>query len=159
MEAIGLMKNNILQDKQGTAWRIEYFIGLNDVHVDIALLNFPTDDAHDKSLVDLSPVPLTEVWLERLGFDWVENESYCNGKQWTLQVSKKYEGETEINKDGTWFDGIGDYSWMPGSTKPKTMVVSTVCRGNYVCNSVQYVHQLQNLYFALTGEELTINRR
>lgn len=104
----------------------------------------------------LDPIPLSEVWLERLGFDWVENESYCNGKQWTLQVSKKYEGETEINKDGTWFDGIGDYSWMPGSTKPKTMVVSSVCRGNYVCNSVAYVHQLQNLYYALTGKELTI---
>jgi len=29
--------------------------------------------------------------------------------------------------------------------------------GIYFQNKIQYVHQLQNLYFALTGEELTIN--
>jgi hypothetical protein len=26
------------------------------------------------------------------------------------------------------------------------------------CNDIQYVHQLQNLYFALTGKELTIKQ-
>ena len=26
--------------------------------------------------------------------------------------------------------------------------------GDFICNSVQYVHQLQNLYFALTGEDI-----
>lgn len=29
-------------------------------------------------------------------------------------------------------------------------------KGDYICNSVKYVHQLQNLYFALTNENLTI---
>jgi hypothetical protein len=28
--------------------------------------------------------------------------------------------------------------------------------GSYTCTDIKYVHQLQNLYFALTGEELTI---
>lgn len=29
-------------------------------------------------------------------------------------------------------------------------------RGGYIKNAPRYIHQLQNLYFALTGEELTI---
>ena len=106
------------------------------------------------SIEECEPIPLTEEWLLKFGFNWIEQASYCNKKQWTLQVSRKTDDETEINRDGTWFDGIGDYSWMHGSEKPKTMVVNTLCRGNYVCSSVGYVHQLQNLYFALTNEEL-----
>jgi len=106
----------------------------------------------------LEPIPLTEEWLKRLGFEWVENKHYCNKKQWTLQVTGLTCENGDINKDETWFDGIGDYSWLPNSTKPKTMVVNTLCKGNYVCNSLIYVHQIQNLYFALTGEELTIKK-
>ena len=30
--------------------------------------------------------------------------------------------------------------------------------GTFIPNDIEYVHQLQNLYFALTGEELTINQ-
>jgi hypothetical protein len=30
--------------------------------------------------------------------------------------------------------------------------------GRYTCTDIRYVHQLQNLYFALTGEELKINQ-
>lgn len=113
--------------------------------------------------VDISPesycgIPLTEEWLLKFGFEWVENKTYCNKKEWTLQVkNERYEDGT-INRDGTWFDGIGDYSWLPNSNKPKTMVVNTLCRGNYVCGSVGYVHQLQNLYFALTGEEFELKK-
>ena len=105
----------------------------------------------------LIPIPLTEDWLKKFGFEWVDNQSYCNKKQWTLQVTgRRDEDDGSINRDETWFDGIGDYSWLPNSTKPKTMVVNTLCRGNYVCNTADTVHQLQNLYHALTGEELTI---
>ena len=102
------------------------------------------------------PIPLTEEILLKCGFDWMEKDSYCNGKQWTYQIKgERYEDGT-INRDGTWFDGIGDYSWLPNSTTPKTMVVNTLCRGNYVCRSVDNLHQLQNLYLALTGEELNV---
>jgi len=110
-----------------------------------------------KKIEEYKPIPLTEEWLLKFGFVWSENKSYCNNKQWTLQVTgNRYKEDNSINRDKTWFDGIGDYSWLPNSTKPKTMVVNTLCRGNYACNSVEHVHSLQNLYFALTGKELTI---
>ena len=80
---------------------------------------------------------------------------YVNGFQYLLQVDGnhddiKIEG---IDRDGVWFDGIGGYSWI----KDKTLVVNTLCRGNYASNSIKHVHQLQNLYFALTQKELTLN--
>lgn len=106
--------------------------------------------------LSLQPIPLTEEWLLKFGFHYIDKQSYCNKKQWLLQVTRGSNEDGSINRDGTWFDGIGDRSWLPNSNKPKTMVVSTLCRGNYVCGSVEYVHQLQNLYFALTGEELKL---
>jgi len=110
------------------------------------------------ALQHCEPIPLTEEWLGRFGFLWVYNEAYSNKKQWTLQVVGSRLPSREIDKDETWFDGIGDYSWRQNSFRRKTMVVHTICRGNYVCSKVVYVHQLQNLYHALTGEELTLTQ-
>lgn len=102
------------------------------------------------------PIPLTEEWLFRFGFKNKPNEMYINKSQYLLQVTGEYEEDGSINIDETWFDGIGDYSWIKEGGL-KTMSVNVLCRGNYVCNCSKYVHQLQNLYFALTGQELTIN--
>ena len=79
----------------------------------------------------LFPVPLTPEWLERMGFEHIENiledfyaieydEGVC-----TFGIDKYHED---------WF--ITGYSNTHGAIK--------------------YVHQLQNLYFALTSQELTI---
>jgi len=96
---------------------------------------------------------ITEEHLERLGFTCVENEMYVNKKQWLLQVSDDHvdtsNGEI-INRDGTWFDGIGTRNFP----KNGEMVVNTLCRGNYVCRSVETVEDLQLLFLALTGDEL-----
>jgi hypothetical protein len=71
-----------------------------------------------------SPIPLTEEWLLKFGF--VKN----NNNQFILM-----EGGVDIlfNKDlnGWTCDGI-----------------------NFSINMTEHVHQLQNLYFALTGTEL-----
>jgi hypothetical protein len=72
-------------------------------------------------------IPLTEEWLLRFGFE--KN----NNNQFILM-----EGSVDIlfNKDlnGWTCDGI-----------------------NFSINMTEHVHQLQNLYFALTGEELILN--
>jgi hypothetical protein len=73
-------------------------------------------------------IPLTEEWLLKFGFEKVE----------------------DINKDT-----YPDY-------KIKGMLIHSNVHGNYVLGNyspicfIKYVHQLQNLYFALTGEELEI---
>lgn len=79
------------------------------------------------------PIPLTEEWLLRvgfvLGFD-VFTEFYHNKKV------KIYLNE---------FDGLTDKgTWL------------CLLFGNNIGVNIKYVHQLQNLYFALTGEELTV---
>lgn len=81
-------------------------------------------------LSDIMLIPLTQEWLIKFGFleqkqDWF-NLNLIN--DWTyLYINAKYNiVELSVNNHGA--------------------ILSGVC---------QYVHQLQNLYFALTGEELT----
>lgn len=59
---------------------------------------------------------------------------------------KKYDIPLEENKDYEyWFDAKG--SWL-------VEVVQDTCTENNYIAQCFYVHQLQNIYFALTGEEL-----
>lgn len=70
----------------------------------------------------LEPIPLTEEWLVKFGFD------SCKSPNKDIQV------------------GIVENE------------MSFVWRG-FVLKKIQHVHQLQNLYFALTGEELTLKTK
>ena len=76
---------------------------------------------------EIKPIPLTEEWLLKFGL-------------------KQIGGSFELNDDNfsLSFEGIEAF----------------LCYGGYVEQSrpvnCKYVHQLQNLYFALTGTELTI---
>jgi hypothetical protein len=88
----------------------------------------------------IQPIPLTEEWLVKFGFE---------------------EYSKHIN---------GDFELCIKSDKPSQHIVVRVYRGGFsvfnhsecdftqiqFINRVKHVHQLQNLYFALTGEELTI---
>ena len=73
------------------------------------------------------PVPLTEDWLEKFGFQKTKFESSIK----TL----KYEWTSIYFNNG---------------------YIEISVRGHSYPVSIQHAHQLQNLYFALTGEELTI---
>jgi hypothetical protein len=42
--------------------------------------------------------------------------------------------------------------------RPVSYVGYLFCEGNLIIRELKYVHTLQNLYFALTGEELTIKK-
>ena len=80
---------------------------------------------------DIKPIPLTEEWLLKFGF--IRHHSdYSNGIIYIKNVPDNTEFE--------W----GVYPNELGS-------------GIQIKNRIllHYVHQLQNLYFALTGEELT----
>lgn len=81
------------------------------------------------SFEDCKPTPLTEEWLLKFGFD------------------KKEGFELKINQfDLIWFYK-GKYYLCPYEACNENQCVEL---------QIKYVHQLQNLYFALTGEELTI---
>lgn len=75
------------------------------------------------------PIPLTDEWMERLGFEFLHNGK---PRRW-------------CHSETRWFDlsQFGSGEEMAYLNMPSAM-------------PVQFVHQLQNLFFALTGEELTI---
>lgn len=79
------------------------------------------------------PIPLTEEWLNKFGF---EKESK---NHWNI-INPEYTTNWfyVLMKEGKYFI---PYRWGKQVTGDRYMI---------------YVHQLQNLYFALTGEELTI---
>lgn len=80
------------------------------------------------TLTQIYPIPLTKEWLDKFGFK-------------DSRILLPDDGELEIRLLGHTF-----HIW-PSDGQTETY--------NYR-NHVNYVHQLQNLYFALTGEELTI---
>lgn len=86
-----------------------------------------TDDPPIKEMFE--PIPLDEEWLVKFGF------IYSNGVSWSMD--KEYNGLVVADDDS---DDWYAVEWYGASL-----------------TTVTYVHQLQNLYYALTGEELKIN--
>lgn len=86
-------------------------------------------------LKNVQPLPLTPEWLERFGFvarEWREARDYKPGG---LPV---YERGMIL-----------------------MFVPEGMCqvRGGFIDPKIEYVHQLQNLYFALTGSELILDSK
>jgi len=79
----------------------------------------------------VKPIPLTDEWLKRFGFNEDGFKQY-EFENWGIKVKKDPHAISETN----WivFHGfMNQFSELV---------------------SLKHVHQLQNLYFALTGEEL-----
>ena len=78
------------------------------------------------------PIPLTKEWLIDFGFEYSGNLFDCDIYKKEIYVVSVIKGECKFSL----------------KEDPKS---------NYIplCG-VEHIHMLQNLYFALTGEELTI---
>ena len=79
-----------------------------------------------------SPIPLTEEWLVKFGFDQVEES-----------------GVFDIDIDGDRYLSVNDM-------QKKCYVGASIDWTLIKCP--ESVHQLQNLFFALTGEELCVKQ-
>jgi hypothetical protein len=105
----------------------------NELRIGNYLQNFAGDIAQvihltkDKTILE-SAIPLTEEWLLKFEF---------------VKVSTNYER---------------DWLLLWGNIKTGTIdfVLNEPHSYKRHITPLKYVHQLQNLYFALTGEELTI---
>jgi hypothetical protein len=82
----------------------------------------------DKILIDFTPIPLTEEWLFKFGFENIDTNDDGGDNYW-------YLSKTDFMLD-RFFQSF-------------TMNTSF---------DLEYVHQLQNLYFALTNEELKLRK-
>lgn len=82
------------------------------------------------------PIKLTEEWLLKFGF----------------------------HKDGEWYEKSMNYSIFNEIIVSLNLKRFNVCESSYVdtyheiclTDKLEYVHQLQNIYHSITGEELTL---
>ena len=107
----------------------------NDVFLDIS--DF-AELSHDENYFDvLFPIPITPERLERVGFENDELGKYSiDCGEYVMSISRNdFTGTLE--KDSQWFVSI----IIQYGNQPMTVVK-------------MYIHEIQNLYFALTGKEL-----
>ena len=90
---------------------------------------------------DIQPIPLTEEWLLNMGFASLGYTCILTGFKETFPYSIKISDKESIDVEF-------DFSICLVRNEDDFISI-----GNILYNSV---HKLQNLYFALTGEELTI---
>ena len=80
------------------------------------------------SLDSIHPIPLTPEILEKCGFEWSIYHQAWHKQGFVFDLSERSVG---------------------GFFMHKSRLNSEI-----ICPEIQHLHQLQNLYFALTGEEL-----
>jgi hypothetical protein len=86
---------------------------------------------HKIRLREYEPIPLTEEWLLKFGFTYGRDDLVYHKEGFNITDNTIIEGDYYLACYDAQFD---DWDAMG--------------------HAFQYVHQLQNLYFALTGEEL-----
>ena len=96
----------------------------------VRLANINFDSTHYAKKEIFSPIPLTEEWLTRFGFRHKKTEKANSYTKYFFMINFVTEGRYK----GKTFIKVANF-------KPDI-------------NNFLYVHQLQNLYYALTGEEL-----
>ena len=98
------------------------------------------------SLLEIQPITLTQNIVAHLGFKRQESEL----PEYKMAVDKKY-----INPDGS-----SAFSFYGISIKPDhTIGISYQVNDVASSKELKYLHELQNLYFFLTGLELSIKEQ
>jgi hypothetical protein len=90
------------------------------------------------TLDQVSAVTLTEEWLLKFGFKKENNTIYSISD--TLSSSE-----------------VGKWYFFKNENDSFTPNIKRENKFSWIGKDINYVHQLQNIYFALTGEELTLN--
>lgn len=91
-------------------------------------------------------IPLTREWLERMGFEFsgfLKVNDYESETQFTLRQNEENYTCSVVTSD---YGGFIECHW-------RFRVDGDIL---YMRTRLEFVHQLQNLFYLLTGEELTI---
>ena len=140
---IGNLVNGLYEDEDGktlsTVCKILAVDSTESLGDGWGALLLSVDELEIDEFTDYNPIPLTEDWLKRFGFE-------------------RLDSENEFDKDM--------FSRSAISTKGRKLpfIIERCLNGSYspalymdVHEEIIHIHQLQNLYFALTGEELKLN--
>ena len=105
----------------------------------MAFKQMPTDEKHNLILDTWKPIPLTEEWLLKFGFEDVDLN--MSGSNWLVKEQKGIWRQAIRIAYNEWSE---EWSLTLECVSPPTLSIARI----------KYVHQLQNIYFALTGKEL-----
>lgn len=122
-----LRVENLVYDRSKT--RIVKVWGIESNHDQITVNHANGSAVYKVDLKDIVPIDLTEEWLLKMGFEF-SHEIIKEALYGENPVTKDYLIVLKNTGDG-WFYRNGYFK-------------------------MKHVHQLQNVYFALTGEELKI---
>lgn len=114
----------------------ELRIGNLVYHEDDMNAPFQIDELYKYDADDYHPIYITEQWLVKFGFKNIKGDYYNSSGSIRLMIYA-HICDVLIYSDEDIY-GNPQISWIR-------------------CSEVYFIHSLQNLYFALTGEELTIN--
>ena len=114
----------------------------NSIEREIQNIFTPQELWEIEELKAMQPIPLTEEWLLKFGF-----ESYSTHVNYNeLQIKNKKPNKHIVVRLGIQNKYFSVFNHSECDFTELQFI-----------RQLDFVHQLQNLYFALTGEELTIN--
>jgi hypothetical protein len=146
MKASDLRVGNWISDRGGKEWQIDHWESANKVSAKIPNMVFDGVEMQGHPLTEdvdyLKPIPLTEEWHNKFGVE-------LNGHHRFLY---KIRDDIAVS---FW----GDYAFLVhyNQSVEKPTTEDNVCNlwNKDIKKRDMYVHEWQNLYHALTGEELT----
>lgn len=108
---------------------------------DLYELCVKSDGAYNDPPIDemFKPIPLTRAWLIELRF-----YNYGGKDIWKQHVKNIKDKPNKVTIN----------SWKQRDNYPK----SCMYLNDFPFTKIRYVHELQNIYFALTGEELKTDK-
>lgn len=127
MKANELRIGNYLYNGQG-------YVVVDEIYLNEIKVTILEDSPAMFEECEIQPIPLTEEWLEKFGFRKIADYSFCLDEFLTLEV-----------EDGDYENLCLDV-YIENATTVHPVYITCL----------SYTHQLQNLYFALKGEELEI---
>ena len=131
MQAEELRIGNLVKDHLGRTQKV------HEVRSDSYICYLSNGSKLKYRLNTTKPIPLTEQWLIDFGFVFVKDEDEYIFKGFSLE-DRNTDSFLSVENKLKLKDSFG--CWYTGG----------------YLNNIKHVHQLQNLYFALTNEELII---
>ena len=153
MKASELRVNNFIYDHNGEISLVAYATYENVIGIQLgngAVQKYEDNPIISGKIIDLKPIPLTEEWLLKFGFNTVSyiatGDFIINGTKRLIPVND-YEYNIIVY--------ALDYNkWcLKIETNPR-LEDKHRKEVNISLKYFKHVHTLQNLYFALTGKEL-----
>jgi len=119
-------------------------IDYNGIHCTVEIINGEVDEVYilgdsfyyGVNIKEIEGIPITKERLLVFGFVQDKIDKSFELNSFSIFLDKRIKDNIYLKS----IDGFGNFTWNVASGL-----------------KVQYIHQLQNLYFALTNEELILN--